>query len=133
MRVREYSPADLTALRAMHASQHFEYPFPDIERPEFFAKYVLEDDAAQPVMAALARMTCEVYLLLDPSAGTPRERYGRLLALHRIAERDLYARGLSDAHAWLPPRISLRFGRRLEQLGWTRDVTWTPYSKRLAV
>lgn len=133
MRIREYTPADLAALRAMHASQRFEYPFPDPGRPDFFATYVLENNSAQPVMAALARLTCEVFLLLDPAEGTPRERYGCLLALHRVAEHDLAARGLSDAHAWLPPRISRGFGRRLEQLGWTRDAAWTPYSKRLVL
>ena len=42
-----------------------------------------------------------------------------------------FARGLEDAHAWLPPRVAKRFGRRLEAIGWTRDDKWTPYSKRL--
>jgi hypothetical protein len=87
--------------------------------------------APRVVMASLARLTCEIYLLADPDAGTPRERYTRLLALHAAAERDLYARGLDDVHAWLPPRIAARFGRRLEALGWVRDDAWIPYSKRL--
>jgi len=34
---------------------------------------------------------------------------------------------LDDAHAWLPPQITRRFGRRLESLGWR----WTPYCKLL--
>lgn len=88
--------------------------------------------APRIVMASLARLTCEIYLLADPDAGTPRERYTRLLALHAAAERDLYARGLDDVHAWLPPPIARRFGRRLRRLGWVRDDAWTPYSKRLA-
>lgn len=83
------------------------------------------------VMASLARLTCEIYLLADPRVGTPRERYARLLVLHNAAERHLFARGLDDVHAWLPPRIAKRFGRRLERLGWVRDDAWTPYSKRL--
>jgi|SRR5579875_497609 len=86
--------------------------------------------AAHPqkiVMAALARLTCEIYLLADPRSGTPRRRYARLLALHRAAAADLRARGLDDAHAWLPPRIAERFGRRLQNLGWIRDDRWTPY------
>jgi hypothetical protein len=83
------------------------------------------------VMAALARLTCETYLLVDAQAGTPRDRYVRLLALHRAAQHDLRARGLEDAHAWLPPQIARRFGRRLEMLGWVRDDSWTPYCHRL--
>jgi hypothetical protein len=138
MRVREYTPADLDALRRLHARQGFDYAFPDLRDPIFVSKLVLEDDSGLPaakqgrvVMAALARLTCEMYLLLDPDAGTPRDRFARLLALHRAGEQDLLARGLDDAHAWLPPPIAKRFGRRLESLGWIRDDAWTPYCFRL--
>jgi hypothetical protein len=53
-----------------------------------------------------------------------------LLALHAAGERDLVGRGLSDAHAWLPPPIAKRFGRRLGALGWVRDDVWTPYCRQ---
>ena len=129
--VREYTDADLDALLAMHRAQGFEYGFPNLRDPFFVSKLVVEDDSGNPVMAALARLTCEMYLLADPNAGTPRERYARLLELHRAGANHLRARGLEDAHAWLPPRIAQRFGRRLAALGWIRDDTWTPYCKRL--
>jgi len=168
--IREYTPADLDALRRMHASQGFDYPFPDLSDPIFISKLIVEDDDGRPVMASLARLTCEMYLLMDreDSARTKRSterladaskngespcgvrrlaaavsspglaparlarhRYECLLALHRAGELDLLARGLDDAHAWLPPRIAKRFGRRLESLGWLRDDAWTPYCRRL--
>ncbi|MFZ0703489.1 MAG: hypothetical protein WAN10_12840 [Candidatus Acidiferrales bacterium] len=129
--VREYTDADLSALLAMHRAQGFDYPFPDLRDPIFVSKLVLEGEAGRPAMAALARLTCEMYLLADPNAGTPRERYARLVEMHRVGANDLRARGLDDAHAWLPPRIAQRFGRRLQQLGWIRDDAWTPYCKRL--
>ena len=131
MLVREYTPADLDALRRMHAQQGFDYAFPDIADPIFVSKLVVEDEDGRAVMASLARLTCEMYLLADPDAGRPRDRYARLLALHSAGERDLHGRGLDDAHAWLPPPIAKRFGRRLEALGWIRDDTWTPYCRRL--
>ena len=160
MLVREYTESDLEALRAMHASQGFAYPFPDLADPIFVSKLVLEDDRGKPVMAALARLTCEMYLLIDRAQvadaeraageqhrppgqqsatktsagavrGNPRERYEWLLALHAAGEHDLPARGLDDAHAWLPPSIAKRFGRRIEALGWVRDDAWTPYCYRL--
>lgn len=115
----------------MHAAQGFDYPFPDLADPIFVSKLVLEDDAARPVMASLARLTCEIYLLADPTGGKPRERFARMLALHQVGEADLLARGLDDAHAWLPPSIAKRFGRRLESLGWLRDNSWTPYCRLL--
>ena len=40
------------------------------------------------VGAAFLRLTAEAYLLLDPRAGTPRERWQWLLALHEAARRD---------------------------------------------
>jgi hypothetical protein len=119
MRVREYTETDLEPLRRLHARQGFDYAFPDLRDPIFVSKLMLEDDAGQVVMASLARLTCEMYLLLDrdasgnSSAGNPQERYARLLALHQAGEQDLLARGLDDAHAWLPPPIAKRFGRRL--------------------
>jgi hypothetical protein len=147
MRIREYTEADLGALVAMHRSQGFDYPLPDIRDPIFVSKLVLEAedcDATEKdgekgegnrvpkiVMAALARLTCEMYLLADPHCGSPRDRYARLLGLHRAGAADLRSRGLDDAHAWLPPPIAKRFGRRLEALGWIRDDAWTPYCFRL--
>ncbi len=179
MLIREYTPADLDALRRMHSSQGFDYGFPDLADPIFVSKLVVEDDGGRAVMASLARLTCEMYLLVDrednsslssrgPSlaegslfgaatcnpdtqreiprpprrtrndkpdtrgrAGNARARWAQFLALHVAGERDLLARGLDDAHAWLPPPIARRFGRRLEQLGWVRDTAWTPYCRRL--
>jgi hypothetical protein len=81
--------------------------------------------------AAFLRLTAEAYLLLDPHTGTPRQRWQWLLALHAAAERDAWHRGLEDVHAWLPPPISKKFGKRLTRLGWLRDDAWTPYCKKL--
>jgi hypothetical protein len=80
--------------------------------------------------AALLRLTAEAYLLLDPQYGTPRQRWQALLALHSAAQHDAQQRGLEDVHAWLPPVIATKFGRRLQRLGWRRDDQWTPYCKR---
>src|ERR1700722_12679903 len=150
MRIREYTESDLDALRRMHARQGFGYAFPDLSDPLFVSKLILEGDDGRPVMASLARLTCEMYLLVDraeskigegnPPAGETgnlpageakkfpgadgrgaRERYAQLLALHAAGEQDLLSRGLEDAHAWLPPPIARRFGRRLTSLGWVRD------------
>jgi len=144
MQIREYRESDLNALRAIHAAQGFQYPLPDLSNPLFVTKLILSDadkegeaeKNAVPeekiIGAALLRLTAEAYLLLDPKAGTPLERWQWLLHLHAATERDAWRRGLEDVHAWLPPPIARTFGKRIERLGWRRDDAWTPYCKRLA-
>jgi hypothetical protein len=156
MQVREYKESDLAHLKAIHASQGFDYAFPDLNNPLFVTKLVLTDagddtdenrrqdvlrssgqtgateNANEKVLAAaFLRLTAETYLLLDPNAGSPRDRWQSLLALHAATHRDAWQRGLEDVHAWLPPPIATKFGRRLQRLGWIRDDTWTPYCKKL--
>jgi hypothetical protein len=160
MLIREYSEPDLATLRAIHAAQGFDYALPDLSNPLFVTKLVLlgenvappfrvasvslNDEAASRdaglkpgatkeriLGAAFLRLTAEAYLLLDPRAGTPRERWQWLLALHAAVERDAWQRGLEDVHAWLPPPIAQKFGKRLARLGWVRDDVWTPYCKKL--
>jgi hypothetical protein len=134
--IRPYTSTDLPQLQTIHAAQSFAYPFPDLDNPLFLTKLVLTDsgrELAHPKIlgAALLRLTAEAYLLLDPHSGTPRERWDSLLHLHAAAECEATARGLDDVHAWLPPPIATKFGKRLTQLGWLRDDTWTPFCKRL--
>ena len=157
MRIREYHESDLQSLRAIHAAQGFDYPLPDLRNPLFTTKLVLTDGDASVARnadlpigavcgpranaqqgserllgAAFLRLTAEAYLLLDPQAGMPNDRWHALLALHAAAERDAWHRGLEDVHAWLPPPIAQKFGKRLTHLGWIRDDTWTPFCRLLA-
>jgi hypothetical protein len=126
-----YRSEDEPALKQMHGAQGFGYTFPELTNPLFVSKVVLEDDDGRPMMAALGRVTCEVYLLADPKAGTPRERFQRLLVMHEASRRDLEARGFDDATCWVPAQIAKAFSRRLERLGWVRDP-WPSYSRRTA-
>ena len=149
VRIREYIPSDLDALRRMHAAQGFGYPLPDLESPLFLSKLVLEDDgegidsgreeanpnssrasSSRVTMAILQRLTAETYLLHDSAAGTPRSRWQSFLALHDAARSAAVARGLDDVQAFLPPPIARAFGRRLARLGWTRDP-WPCFSRRI--
>src|SRR5713226_6555929 len=81
-------------------------------------------------MASLVRMTAEVYLLMDRSAAPPKVGWERLLALHAAAERAARARGLADAHAFLPPQIERTFARRMVRLASVNGL-WTADAKKL--
>ena len=130
-RIRVCNDTDVDELKRIHAASGFSYAFPNLSDPLFVSKLVLEDENGAVQMAAMARLTCEVYLLVNRDAPDARERWSDLLALHAAGAADLTAKGLEDAHAWLPPAIARRFGRRLETLGWVRDDAWTPYCRRL--
>ena len=136
MRIREYTSGDFDALRRLHAAQGFAYPPPNVDSPLFVTKLVLEDDDGEVsagshiVMAVLLRLTAETYFLHDPAAGTPGERWLRLIALHEAARQAAAARGLDDVQAFVPPQIARAFGRRLAQLGWSRDP-WPCFSRRV--
>ena len=133
MQIRPYETSDLEALKAIHARQGFGYAFPELGNPLFLTKLVLgrEEGGKGIVGASLLRLTAEAYLLLDPEAGTPRERWQWLVGLHEATRRDALARGLEDVHAWLPPEIAAKFGKRLTKLGWVRDDAWMPFCRRL--
>ncbi|SRR5438445_296304 len=130
MLIREYQESDLAQLRAIHAAQGFDYALPDLNNPLFVTKKILANDG-RTVGATLLRLTAEAYLLLDPREGTPRQRWQWLLALHDATESDAWLRGLEDVHAWLPPPIARKFGKRLARLRWIRDDAWTPYCRKL--
>jgi len=115
----------------MHALQGFHYKFPDLGDPVFVGKWALEE--ADPStglrvnLAILARLTAEIYLLHDPMAGTPQERWLRFLKLHGAGEANLARMGLREVHAFLPPEVERAFGRRLVGLGWYKEP-WACYT-----
>src|SRR5437879_10671685 len=97
----------------------FDYDFPNLLNPCYFARLILEDDQGRPVMALLARKTCEMYLLIDNQSASPGGRLRQFLTLHRAMEDRLILDGYEDAHAFVPPGSRMdKFKRLLSLLGW---------------
>ena len=130
MRIRPYTTADLTAIQRIHEQQALGYQLPNLDHPLFITRLVAEDDQGRATQAAFLRLTAEAYLLLDPTCGSPREKWRELLVLHEAVRQDARARGLDDVHAWVPPKLEKRFGRRLMHLGWSKQL-WPSYSREL--
>lgn len=127
--IREYQRADLDRLLEIYAASGFDYSFPALEEPQFFAKLVVDaGDGAE--MALVARHTAEMYLLMDGTKGTPQSRWEAFQRLHRAMELKLWARGVADVHCWVPPTLARRFGKRLRMLNWCQD-TWPCFSRVL--
>ena len=138
MRIREYTPADLDALRQMHAAQGFGYPFPDLDSPMFVSKLVLEDDeraagkrmvpreaSRRIMMAAFLRLTAETYCSTIPPrarppelatiSGAPRSRAARCRR-PRTGRRAGVSTATNRARFWTPPRAPWMVTRSLALL-----------------
>jgi hypothetical protein len=82
---------------------------------------VVEIDGV-PRMAAMARKTSEIYLVIDPSMDK-RERLGLLLALHKELPQPMLRAGFTDAHCWTNDPM---FGKVLMHLNWRKPL-WACY------
>jgi len=130
VRVRNYRPSDEARLREMHSERCLPYKFPDIENPEFVAKIVVTDDEDNPIAAALARKTVEIYGLVDSSWESPAWRFEAMVRLHEAMRHEVGRMGYRDAHAWIPPQLVKSFARKLRHLfGWQADP-WPSFCRK---
>jgi hypothetical protein len=133
MRVRDFRPEDLPALKRIHKVLNLDYALPNLSSPLWVVTKVLEVDGE--VRAALgAWIQVEFYLLLDKSEwADPKKKLEALKELDKKTVYDLYwLKGIDQACLWLPPGMK-RFGKRLEkEFGFTPDREgWVVYSKML--
>lgn len=155
--IRCYMPEDLGHLVNMHREMGMTYPFPQLHRmrpcepckgrkprkncpecngsgqvqddnPLFVRKIVMEKDS-RPVMAMLARMTTEGFLLQDLSH-SPETRWEWFKQVQAATFTGLWQAGFEDVHAFLPPNMDNTFGKRLISTGWVREK-WPAYCKYL--
>ena len=131
MNVRAYEARDLERLKELHAAQGFGYPLPDLTDPTFVVGQVIDSgsqDSPLPA-AAFLQLTAQAFFL-QGKAGTPREKWQQLLALHEAVRSEAAELGLCDVQCWVPPEVSRGFDRRLKKLGWVADP-WRNFTFRL--
>ena len=102
---------------------------PHLDSPLFIVKKVIEKDGEVTMLGAV-RITCEAYLLVDHTKGTPEERLENLKELAREIEMESFLKGLDDCSVFVAPEVATSFGKRLEQLGFVR-TNWPVFSKEL--
>jgi hypothetical protein len=132
MRLRDYSPSDFEAVKAIHDKTQIDYSFPDLNSPLFLVTKVIEDERGIIRACGGAYLQAEVYLWLDPGDwADPSDKLTAIHALDGAVLHDTYLRGINCAVLWLPPGME-RFGERLEQMGFSKDRDgWVSYSKQL--
>ena len=117
MIVREFQESDLAEIEHLHRQSGFNYALPDLSGPEFFSRRVIQGGNSI-AMAGFLRLTAEAMLIGDPDWRTPAWRMEALRQLHTVCYADARENGVSEVNAFVPPKISCRFGRRLLRLGW---------------
>lgn len=127
--IRDFREDDADAVKRMHAAQNLSYVLPALDAKDFVVRAVLEGRSGEVEMAVLLRRTAETYLLVDPARGTKREKLGEIIALQTEVTKAARARGLNDAHLWMPPELEPTFGKTLNQsFGWKKAL-WPSYFK----
>ena len=130
MEIRDYRPTDLPAIKAIHAATSIDYTFPDINKPIWLVKRVVEHNG-KVVAACGLYMQVEAYLWLDPSAwADPETKLAVIEVMDHQVMHEAYLKGIDDAVLYLPPGME-RFGERLTKtLGFTKARDgWIVYSK----
>lgn len=127
--VRDYTPADFEAVKAIHEQTQIDYKLPNLSSPLFLVKKVLEIDGVVRAMLGM-RIEAECFLWLDSSNwADPEEKLVVIEILDREGMAEAWIKGVDDAVLYLPPGME-RFGKRLEKLGFTKPRDgWVAYSK----
>ena len=126
MTIRRLIPSDIPILMKMALESEFPYPDVSRETPEAFM--VVTDDENRPMMAAAAVRTVQIYLYCGEFK-RPLAKKAAMQLLHEGMALELKAKGWSEADAFLPPSLALKFGRRLEKtFGWVKN--WPSWARR---
>lgn len=125
--IRDYVETDLPALKAIHATQGFDYRAPNLADPLYLVKKVRVVDG-KVVAGCFLRLTAETFLLVD---GNSFEKGRAIEELQPEVLQEAYIKGLDDIFCVIPPEIAENFAPALEKIGWSKDRAWPMYSKEL--
>lgn len=129
MKIREYQPSDLARIEQLHRESGLDYVLPPMD--EFFSKKVIEDDSGIG-MAALQRLSSEMYLLCDHSWRNPAWRLESIRQLQRACSFEAKLAGVQEFMSFLPPTVEKKFSKRLTELGWSAcRPDWHCYFKKI--
>ena len=131
--IRPFQREDLEAAQAIHRANELpENCFPNLyeengqRNPLYVIRAVVESEG-QPAMMAFAKMTAELFLLVNHQVGTPEERWKQLEAFKEWFANEAWKLGLEQLSAFVPPDVDESFAKRLEAMGFQRTpyVCWT--------
>jgi hypothetical protein len=119
--VRDFTLADLPRVKELHERMGLDYRLPDLESPLFIIRKVVEVDG-EIVAITAARVEAELYLFVDHEVADPEQRWEALKILNKaVLDEAYWEKGLNNVVLWCPVEIEKSFGKRLKELGFSRD------------
>jgi hypothetical protein len=115
--IRRMKPEDLPQVRQIHQRGGYDFELPE----NMIDAYVMED-GGRIVALAGAEICAHVFMVIDPTWGSPHRRMELVESFHWPISRDLLKRGIQRAYMWFEPRFK-SFTRRMRPLGWV-DSIW---------
>lgn len=128
MTVRTLRKSDIPMLMGWHATEGYEYVFPDYTSNAFEVVHVVVDEDDQPVVSAGAERILQLYLQCRPGTHALVKKRAIQL-LHESLAPALREKGYSEINAFPPPHIADLFGKRLMKT-WNWVKNWPSFCVR---
>lgn len=128
--IRAYEKKDKEHLATIHGANGLPPQcLPNFDDPLILHTGVVDVDG-KPVMSCSIRGTCELFLLVDHTAGTPEERWEWMKELREYIVHEAWRLGLDEMSCWIPSTIEDSFADRLLEMGFVKSP-WSCYTLRL--
>ena len=131
--IRDYTEADLEAIKQIHDQNKLGFKFPNLNSAAFPVNKVLEIDGTVRASYAL-RLVGEINLWLDKTNWTDAAgKWSVIKQLDKETTQEASSLGLDSLQCYLPPKYK-RFSRRIcdkkDGLGYVRDQSgWYGHGK----
>jgi len=131
MKIRDLNSNDVGAMEIIFSQSQLPPECrPDTSDPLFLVKRVVEDEKGRVGMIAAAKVTSEVWLLVDHSWGTAKQRWELLQNLTQDVASEAKRKGLDQLTCFVPASVAKSFAKRLQALGFVKG-SFIPFSLNL--
>ncbi len=117
MRIRKLERRDIPKLYEIYWRSPYEFGLPAFDSPELLESLVAVDENDTPYMMLSALRIADMFLLVDHEWKTPALRAMAICDLFSEMKPRLIAMGISNATAWIGPKVPTGFDRLLKKLG----------------
>ena len=117
MVIRRLEKRDIPKLEEIYLRAPVKYVLPALDSPELFEALVAVDENDEPHLMVSALMVAEMILVIDHNWETPALRAEAFVSLFVEMKSRLEAMGVTDAYAFMGPKVPRGFDRLLYKLG----------------